>query len=404
MPAGFFSPGEVSKKAPLSLVPKCGACGLYKTCQSPKMPLDGEGGRGILIVGEAPGRTEDARGKPFVGKTGQLLEQTLHSLKVDLREDCWITNALICRPVDNKIPDERMVDYCRPNVMKVIQEHQPHTIILLGARAVRSVIGWLWKEDPGGVNRWLGWSIPNQRLNAWICPTWHPSYLERARSDKDRRIEVMEAMWRGHLKKACSHRKRPWEQAPDYNGQVYTLSDDGEAAEAVRTYQEEGNPIAFDFETDRIKPDREDSTIICCSVSNGITSHAFPWGRKVRKAMKSLLCSPIPKYGWNVKFESRWAMKLMGVEVSNWAWDGMIATHVLDNRPEICSLKFQAFTRLGMESYDDYMKPFLKSDAPNLPNRIREAGLEKTLFYCGLDSLLEFKLAEVQRKQLGVEV
>src|SRR5437879_5510271 len=105
MTKGFFAALDVvENKAPASLIPKCGACGLFKTCQSPKMPPSGKGRKRILICSEAPGRNEDEQGIHFVGKAGQFLEECLEECEINFRKDCWITNAIICRPPKNKLP------------------------------------------------------------------------------------------------------------------------------------------------------------------------------------------------------------------------------------------------------------------------------------------------------------
>src|SRR6516225_6965990 len=75
--AGFFKASTLYRKAPLAMVPRCGACGLHETCKSPKMRPTGEGRRKILIVGEAPGKTEDEENRQFCGKTGERLERKL---------------------------------------------------------------------------------------------------------------------------------------------------------------------------------------------------------------------------------------------------------------------------------------------------------------------------------------
>src|SRR5690554_1278964 len=176
MPKGFFPESTLISKPPLSLIPKCGACGLHKTCQSPKMPPSGKGRRKVLIVGEAPGAHEDEQGVQFVGKAGQFLQERLNELGVRMRTDCYITNALICRPPGNKIENKNAVDYCRPNLLRTLEEVEPHTVVLLGGTAVRSLVGALWKEDVGPLERWVGWNIPCTKPNVWICPTYHPSY------------------------------------------------------------------------------------------------------------------------------------------------------------------------------------------------------------------------------------
>jgi hypothetical protein len=101
---GFFTRSEMLQvRAPKAVSPRCGACGLFKTCNSPKMPVDGRGRAGILVIGEAPGREEDEQGRPFVGATGQLLRDTMEELGVDLRQDCWLYNSIICFPGDTRI-------------------------------------------------------------------------------------------------------------------------------------------------------------------------------------------------------------------------------------------------------------------------------------------------------------
>src|SRR6185503_19587936 len=112
---GFFAVDEFLERPAVGLVPRCGACGLLKTCESPKMAPYGKGKRGVLIVGEAPGQSEDERGRPFVGKSGQFLRGTLEGLGFDMDRYAWTTNALICRPPNNQTPDNKRISYCRPN-------------------------------------------------------------------------------------------------------------------------------------------------------------------------------------------------------------------------------------------------------------------------------------------------
>jgi hypothetical protein len=79
----------------------------------------------------------------------------------------------------------------------------------------------------------------------------------------------------------------------------------------------------------------------------------------------------------------------------------MLAAHCLDNRPGICSLKFQAFINLGVPSYNERIAPYLEaSHGPY--NRIHEILLDDLLHYNGIDSLLEVKLAQYQRRKMGL--
>ena len=94
--AGFFDAAEVISRKRIPLLPQCGICGLLHGCQSPKMPVTGEGRLGVLIVAEAPGAEEDKRNEQLVGDAGQELRRACRSIDVDLDRDCWKTNSLIC--------------------------------------------------------------------------------------------------------------------------------------------------------------------------------------------------------------------------------------------------------------------------------------------------------------------
>lgn len=404
--AGFFKASELKLvKAPTARVPQCGACGLDKTCKSPKMPPTGKGGKRILIVAEAPDKDEDAAGKQLVGVSGQMLSETLSRCGVYMRQDCWLTNALICRPPGNVIKDKRAVEYCRPNLLRTVEELSPEVIILLGDTAVKSLIGHLWKEDCGDINRWAGFQIPSQAINAWICPTYHPSDIMQ---EREREAPVLRALFERHLEAAVKLDGRPWRKVPNYQEQVEVLVNPEEAAAALdEILSEEPGTIAFDFETDRLKPDNKASRIICCSVCwEGKRTIAFPWiGGVVPRMTRLLTDKRWRKIGFNIKFEDRWVRARLGVQVKGWIWDGMIASHVLDCRPDITGLKFQAFALLGQPSYNDHIENLFRPtvDGGNNQNRIAEVRLKDLLIYCGMDSLLEYKVGKIQMEAIGYE-
>lgn len=399
MPIEFFS--KVDKQASpdqtIGLLPKCAACGLYKTCHSPKMQVDGKGRRRILVVGEAPGSTEDQKGKTLCGESGQLFEKLAHRSGIDLRRDCWSTNALICRPPKGRAPAPAEIAHCRPNVRNTILQRKPDIIVLLGPAAVQSVLGWLWRADVGQIHRWVGWRIPCQELNAWICPTYHPKMLLSGFGTNN---DVLERLMSKHLSAIDKLKGPPWKKVPDYASQVECLMDDQAAAKVLNSWHRETGMMAFDYETNMLKPDAEAAEIVSCSVCmNREHTIAFPWTKRTRGAMYPLLQSKkLEKIASNLKFEERWTLKEYGRRVVNWGWDTMLAAHVLDNRPDITGLKFQAFVRLGLAPYDHGVKHKLKSDNANEPNQIKDIDWNKLLLYNGLDSLLEYILATRQWK------
>jgi uracil-DNA glycosylase len=421
---GLFSAASAAPlKGHTSFVPLCGACKLHERCESPKMPVHGEGRRKVLIIGEGPGKDEDAQGRPFVGRAGQRLRRALRNVGVDLDRDCWATNAIVCRSWErnganrdgraNLAPTPEQVNYCRPNVLKAIHTLRPEIIVLLGKWAIQSVIGHLWREGPGDVERWVGWRIPCQRTDAWICPTYHPSHVMRREEGEFGQEDdpVLSKLFEHHIGRAFAKKRRPWDGRERPNPKIEIEYSPDAAARVVESLVGHQRPVAFDLECDRIKPDSHDSRIVCCAVSDGARVVVFPWHGAVVPAMKSLLVSDVPKIGWNFKYEARWIHAKLGVWVNNWVWDGNLAAHILDNRSSITSLKFQAFVVLGQPPWDEVVSPFLRSKPDedrshggNAVNRIKECDLAALMRYCAWDAYLEWKMWKVQSKQLGISL
>jgi uracil-DNA glycosylase family 4 len=371
------------------------------------MKVFGEGYKRILICGEAPGYNESEQNRPFIGKSGQLLKETLEKFDVDMDRDCWLYNSCICRPMTregkNRTPTDKEISFCRPNVVKTIQELKPNVIIPLGGSAVKSILGWLWGSNVGMISRWDGWRIPCQQINAWVCPTWHPSYILRDDYGSKKQNEVRKLLFERHLEAACKKMEKPWKALPDYPSKVRRIYKDDEAADAIQEMMESGRPLAWDIENSPLKPDRADSFILCCAISDGRTSIAYPWQGRAIEATLDFIRSDVPKIGFNIKHEIRWLLR-QGVRVKNWVWCGMIGAHVLDNRMGVASLEFQTFVNLGYVAGKGRMKPFFKSSGSNEHNRIREVPLDQMLMYCGTDALLEWFVGVRQAKKMGIDL
>lgn len=409
----FFSSSEVQARKPVGLIPQCGKCGLWQKCISPKMPISGKGKLEILIIGEGPGKDEDDQNRPFVGKAGTYLKDTLSRLGINMREDCWLTNSVICRPPKNATPTASQILHCRPNIVNAIRDLKPKVIIPLGGPAVRSVLGWVWKESVGKISRWVNWQIPCQKLNCWIVPNIHPSYVKRSEDRRGNLDPVIERLFIKYLKQAVSKRSRPWTEVPNFKSKCQVLMCPSQAVQYLQALVKMRRPVAFDFETEGLKPDpyikqgrQERLEIVSCSASNGVITISYPWQGAAIKATRDLIQSPLPKIAANLKFEERFCWQHFGTPAINWTWDTVVAAHTLDNRPGVASLKFQSFVLLGQEAYDESIKPFLESKDKGgyAKNRIHEVGLEKLLLYGALDSLLEFEVAKIQSKKLGMDL
>lgn len=396
---GFFTEGELAAmEKPVGLA-LCGKCGNHKdaACHTPKMKPSGLGRRRILVVGSSPTAREDEAGVQFLGDDGQKVRDTLKRNGIDPNRDCWMVHGVICKegPTDEAVA----VEYCRPNLINTIKDLQPDVIIPMGRVAIQALMGWLF---PGyGMETWNGWRIPSQQLNAWVCPTFHPWDLRRSGST------IMERMFEAQVKAACNLDGPPWDIVPDYKSQVEILGDDA-AASKLEKVTRAGGLVAFDYETNMLKPDSEKGRIVSAAVCwEGAGTFSFLMRGRAVEAMRALLKSDrVRKIAANLKFEERWSRAKLKTRVVGWHWDTMIAGHVLDNRPSIVSLKFQAFVLLGQPDYDSHVHPFLKRSSKEeggyAENAIRDLPTTDLLTYNGLDALLEFEVAKIQMRQLGV--
>jgi len=137
---------------------------------------DGPPGARLMFVGEAPGADEDQQGLPFVGASGQLLNNMLRNLGLR-REEVYIANILKCRPPGNRDPESDEVTACLPFLEKQIQAIRPRVIVILGRPAVHAL---LRTKEP--ITRLRGhW----QRYHdIRVMPTFHPSFLLRAPQER----------------------------------------------------------------------------------------------------------------------------------------------------------------------------------------------------------------------------
>ncbi|NJK39467.1 MAG: uracil-DNA glycosylase [Oscillatoriales cyanobacterium RM2_1_1] len=129
----------------------------------------------ILVIGEAPGQNEDEQGLPFVGRSGQLLDKILASVGFSTEREVYISNAIRCRPPENRTPTPQEIAACKPYLLEQIRLIHPKIILLTGATAVKSLTG-----DKRGITKirgeWMEWQeIP-------CMPIFHPAYLLRNQS------------------------------------------------------------------------------------------------------------------------------------------------------------------------------------------------------------------------------
>ena len=161
------------------------ACPLKKTATQ-LVFSDGNRDADIMFVGEAPGREEDLSGKPFVGKSGQLLDLMLSHIGISRAESdparsCFISNVIYWRPPGNRTPTEQECAMCLPFLRRTIEILQPKLIVTLGNIPTQRLLG---RSD--GIlkmrGRWFDYDAGGKTIP--LLATLHPAYLLRQPGQK----------------------------------------------------------------------------------------------------------------------------------------------------------------------------------------------------------------------------
>ncbi|MGI8510431.1 MAG: uracil-DNA glycosylase [Gemmatimonadaceae bacterium] len=176
-----------SLKALAKLVEDCTRCPLYQNAIH-GVPGEGDPKAGLMVVGEAPGATEDETGRPFVGQSGALLTKILEAIDLK-REDVFIVNVVKHRPPANRNPTADEVAACSPYLVRQIQIIKPKVILALGTFAAQTLLD---TKTPigklrGAVHSYHGTPLivtyhPAALLRnpAWKRPTWEDVKLARS--------------------------------------------------------------------------------------------------------------------------------------------------------------------------------------------------------------------------------
>ena len=170
----------------------CRLCGLCEGRTNIVLP-DGNYDHGIVFVGEAPGENEDLEGRPFVGRSGKILEGMMEEAGFS-RADVLITNTVKCRPPKNRDPTQEEMQACRPFLESELYDAE--LVIGLGKSACRDLMGYEGKMDEI-VNVPITIRIRDRDVN--FIPTYHPAatiYNKNSRAELRKTIETVGEMLR----------------------------------------------------------------------------------------------------------------------------------------------------------------------------------------------------------------
>lgn len=164
----------------------CTKCSLHHTRKN-AVPGEGPVTAKVMFVGEAPGAMEDELGRPFVGRSGNLLTEMLKDIGLS-RDDVFITSVLKSRPPKNRRPTKDEIDACMPYLIRQFEIINPKFIVLLGGVAVSSVIGpWKLSEAHGRFYEGNGRTF---------FITYHPAAALRFPKTKDRMLDDFKILHR----------------------------------------------------------------------------------------------------------------------------------------------------------------------------------------------------------------
>ena len=150
------------------------------------VPGEGDRSAALMFVGEAPGRDEDAQGRPFVGRAGQLLRKIIAAM--NFREDeVYITNIVKCRPPDNRVPLREEEEACSPYLVRQIELIRPRVIVTLGKTPTDYFA-------PGRESMTARRGRFGDYRGIPVMPTFHPSYLVRNEGNRELKRMVWEDM------------------------------------------------------------------------------------------------------------------------------------------------------------------------------------------------------------------
>jgi uracil-DNA glycosylase family 4 len=303
-------------------------------------------------VGEAPGHQEARHGKPFVGPSGQLLDQVLAHHGID-RQQVYVDNVVACRPPDNRTPTSEEIRACWPRAKAEIQRRSPGTIVALGATAGQTVTG----TNTNITSLRVG---PPRRVDAFpgaqVINTVHPAFCLRSGDAFP--------FFVNDIGKIVNPPK-PWTEP-----QWAAIEDPNDAVLVINELRERYSEIVVDIECAIEKDsafDHPDHYQMLCIGFAYADGKAVVIGKEalrdasVQHALRILFGDGGKKWiAHNGKFDTA-ALKSWGMD-DNLYFDTMLASYCLDERPGTNSLGYAAVEELGAPDWKHVVDQYVGKD------------------------------------------
>lgn len=393
----------------------CNVCPLNTVSNlSPKMePTGGDTEISMLIVGEAPSKVDDEKGKQFVGKTGNILRNRIPD-GWSSRDIRW-SNSVNCRPPGGRVPETVEYTCCYNRLVADVEKHKPKAILGCGTIPLLQIVNPDSKHR--SISLWRGRKVPVKIGNhaCWYFPIHHPSYIQKLR-----KYESRDPLAYGSDEEFAFARDilNAFDQIdllddPDIHS-VDEAKRDIELVEDIRRIADLLNEAAeqttagVDIETNCLHPYMDGAKILTIGVSTKMGTFAFPvdhpgadWtelersqlDRMIRDFLYEARCKKIVHH---LPFELEWFGHFYGTGCFYaGVWECSESQgYVLDGRRGALSLDFLCFQYFGIN-----LKAISGLDRKNL----EKSPLDKVLLYQGIDARYHRLLYLAQLKRLKAE-
>lgn len=332
-------------------------------CTSPKLSHIAEQKGGILFIADEPTAAQDRSGNPFTGTYRTIMETAEeYGYPTDKLSFCFACACNGAGIADMK-GDKYMLqlESCHDVLMKNIEKADPSIIVTLGevawdALKLKSFTGRLeglrYVED-------IAYSyIPDQDMRRWIATCLSPRQI--AVLMDDRQTEDTGAYYRREYKRMMRRVfTDDWTVFPDYNhlGDHVQICQSADEAKSRlrRILKVKPERLAFDFETEGLKLEREDLDIVCVGIACDGLLTSMDWYRGDEEFIdlfRQIMQDPeIGKIAHHAKYEARCVLDKLKVLPEPWAWDSMYGARILNNKKR-CGLKPLVYLTFGISGYD----------------------------------------------------
>lgn len=309
---------------------KCRLCPLHVGRKSVCVPGEGPLDSKFLIVGQAPGKTEDATGRPYVGMAGEILREAMRRAELTAR----IENAVRCWPPGDRVPRKEEVEACSPYLDRVI-ECMPNLeiVITLGNVATRRMTrktgitklrgtplpvrwpNWTKAEEKRAIKR--GDDIPEFR-NFAVLPTYHPAFIVRGN------VGVAE-VFLGDIRTAKK-------LAEGLDRGMVKLAKGSHGAKVILQYaRKTSGTVAFDLETTDLDPTKGSIISVSFYTGRGKPVSILNTSPAFLPALAEFYRSPVKKVVQGTYMEAMWGEFHLGVRCENIVADTMLMSKRVDN-------------------------------------------------------------------------